>query len=123
MVKITLSPDLVEALSFEAKQSGVELETIVDHWLRQQRAELRRRRLAEQTRLFWESFQELYTQFPGEFVAFLDGQILDHDTDVRQLTLRVRASFPEQPVVIGELTANPVREYRMIGNRLPFKYS
>jgi hypothetical protein len=115
---IALSPDLLETLRHEADRSGLTVEAIVNDWLRQHRAELRRQHLAEQTGRFWAKYAEFYAQYPDEYVAFYDDAILDHDRDPRALALRVQAAHADLPIVIAEVTQRPTREYKMISSHL-----
>ncbi len=61
------------------------------------------------------AFQELHPQllqrYPGEFVAILDGEVVDHDTDQVMLYKRVRKHCPGRFVLIAEVKREPVEEY------------
>lgn len=120
---ITLPSGLAETLQREATQEGKTLEALVTDWLNRQRIALNRQRLAEQTHAFWGKHSELYTQYPNQYVAFYDGQVLDHAADVRALALRVRAQYGDLPIVISQVT-NPLRPtYKVISSRLQVQYT
>ncbi len=118
MTAINLPPDLDETLRREAELTGTTVEALAADWLRKQQAALHRARLAEQTRRFWAKHAELYAQYPDEFVAFYDDAVLDHDSDVSQLALRVQTEYADLPIVIAQVTQTPVREYKVISTRL-----
>ena len=118
MQTITLSPDLTEALTVEAERSGKTIAELAEEWLRQQYQSRRREQLAAQTQRFWAKHAELYTQYPNQFVAFFNDQVLDHDDDMRQLALRVRSTYGLLPIVIAQVTDAPVIEYHMRSPRL-----
>jgi len=118
MQSVTLSPELAFVLSAEAKRSGKTLSALVEEWLRQQYQTLRREQLALQTKKFWANHATLYAQYPNQYVAFYDDEVLDHDEDLRQLALRVRAQHSNLPIVIAQVTPEPITSYHMRSPRL-----
>jgi hypothetical protein len=51
------------------------------------------RKRAEQDRAFWRAHRaELTEQYPDQFVAARNGEIVDHDKDFMALTLRLQKS-------------------------------
>lgn len=118
MQPVTLSPELTTLLSNEAERAGKTLSTLAEEWLRRQYQLQRREQLAGQTQQFWANHARLYAQYPDQYVAFYNGQVFDHDDDMRTLALRVRARHGDLPVVIAQVTSAPVTEYRMRSPRL-----
>jgi hypothetical protein len=118
MTALTLSTELTTVLETEAERAGTTITALAEAWLRQQYAALRREQLAAQTKRFWAQQAELYPHYPNQYVAFYDDQVLDHDLDLRQLALRVKATYGLLPVVIAQVTKSPVRGYQMRSPRL-----
>ena len=118
METLTLSSEIGLLLEAEAQQMGKTTVEIPEDWLRQHYRSLRRQRLESQSKRFWAKHSELYAQYPDQFVAFYDDRVLDVDNDMRQLAMRVRATYGKLPVVIAQVTATPVPEYRMRSPRL-----
>lgn len=118
MQTVTLSPELTDLLTVEAERSGKTLSTLAEEWLRQQYQALRREQLAAQTKRFWANHSLLYQRYPNQYVAFYDDGVVDHDDDVRALALRVRSSYGNLPVVIAQVTPEPVTQYKMRSPRL-----
>ncbi len=118
MQSVTLSSELASILTVEAKRSGKTLAALVEEWLRQQYQALRREQLALQTKRFWASHATLYAQYPNQYVAFYNDEVLDHDEDMRQLALRVRELHGNLPIVIAQVTAEPLTSYQMRSPRL-----
>ena len=118
MQSVTLSPELTSMLTVEAKRSGKTLAALVEEWLRQQYQTLRREQLAFQTKKFWAHHATLYAQYPNQYVAFYDDEVLDHDEDMRQLALRIRAAHGSLPIVIAQVTPEPLTSYQMRSPRL-----
>ena len=118
MQSVTLSPELTSVLAAEAERSGKTISALAEEWLRQQHQVVREKQLAEQSKQFMQQRAELYRRYPDEFVAFYNGDVLDHDTDMRALALRVKAKHSDLPVVIAQVTPEPVTSYKMRSPRL-----
>lgn len=119
METVTLSAELSTVLQAEAASTGQTMAAIAEEWLRQHYAALRRERLAAQTQRFWANHASLYAQYPNQFVAFYNDQVLDHDSDMRRLALRVREAHGNLPIVIAQVTEKPLRGYKIRSPRLP----
>lgn len=118
MQSVTLSPELTDLLMAEAERHGKTVSTLAEEWLRQQYQTLRREQLAVQTQRFWANHAALYARYPNQYVAFYDDVVLDHDNDLRTLALRIRNAHGNLPVVIAQVTQQPVTEYKMRSPRL-----
>ncbi len=118
METLTLSSEIGLLLEAEAQQMGKTTVEIAEDWLRQHYSSLRRQRLEAQTKRFWAKHTELFAQYPEQFVAFYDDRVLDVDVDMRQLATRVRSAYGKLPVVIAQVTATLVPEYRVRSPRL-----
>jgi hypothetical protein len=57
-----------------------------------------------QTAVFEARFEELQQTHLHEFVAFHQGELVDHDPDHRQLVQRVKAQYPQKVVLIRQVT-------------------
>lgn len=113
MQLVTLSPELTDLLTDEAARSGKTLSMLAEEWLRQQYQTLRRTQMAAQTKRFQAQQALLYAQYPDQYVAFYNDAVLDHDDDIRALALRVRAAHGNLPIVIAQVTLEPVTEYKI----------
>ena len=113
MQSVMLSPELTTILTDEAARSGKTLSMLAEEWLRQQYQTLRRAQIAAQTKLFQAKQATLYAQYPDQYVAFYSDVVLDHDDDMRALALRVRAAHGNLPIVIAQVTREPITEYKM----------
>jgi hypothetical protein len=59
--------------------------------------------LDRQEALFDTAKPQLLNQYPGEFVAFEDGIVLDHDVSEQALAQRVFAQRPTQDLLIRQV--------------------
>jgi len=118
MPSVTLSPELTTILAAEAERTGKTLSTLAEEWLLRQYQTLRRKQLALQTKRFWANHAALYAKYPNQYVAFYNDKVLDHDDNMRELALRVRTVYGNLPVVIAQVTPEPITGYQMRSPRL-----
>jgi hypothetical protein len=57
---------------------------------------------------FLQMHQALWEQFPWEHVAIYQGKLVDHDPDGEKLSLRIYEKYPDQFVLIRQVTAEAV---------------
>ena len=67
------------------------------------------RKRAEEDRAFWSTHQAALTeQYPDEFVAARNGEVVDHDKDFMALTLRLQqAGIRSSDVSIERMDTKP----------------
>lgn len=56
--------------------------------------------------------------YVGQYVAVLQGEVVDHDVDRVALAQRIRARYPETPVLITAAEARAPREFLIRSPRL-----
>jgi hypothetical protein len=64
----------------------------------------RQAEMLAQTAVFEARLEELQQTHLGEYVAFHQGELVDHDTDHRQLVQRIKARYPQEVVLIRQVT-------------------
>lgn len=60
--------------------------------------------IERQGQLFDQAKPELLKKYLGEYIAFEDGQVLDHDVDERRLLDRVYEKFGYRDLLIQEMS-------------------
>ena len=60
--------------------------------------------------IFEEKLPDWQDQYPEEYVAVHNGQVVDHDHDLRTLHLRVFQLLGHVPVLLKKITRQPQRE-------------
>ena len=78
----------------------------------------RRAEMLAQTAVFETRLAELRQTHLGEYVAFHEGELVDHDADHHQLSQRIKARFPNAIVLIRQVTVEPERPLRLGSPRL-----
>ncbi len=110
MVTISLKPDLAEQIKYLAGKSQVSPEVFVDQALRIYIAQFRYEKIRAETEAFNQQREKLLAKYPGQYVAIHNGQVIDHDPDLRTLHLRVFERLAYTPVLLKRVTNKPERE-------------
>ena len=67
---------------------------------------------------FLEQHDELKTKYLGQHIAMKDGQVVDHDTDVVSLYMRIRNRFKDEFVLIDLVQEDPTPVIKIRSPRL-----
>lgn len=59
----------------------------------------------------------LWSKYRGQYVAIYRGELIDHDSDQLALVNRLDEAYPNQFVLVRQVTADPEPEYRRIAIR------
>jgi len=110
MNTVTLQPDLAEQLAIVADENQVAPADIVNDAIRRYLHLYRRDKIRAETVAFEKNFSRWQSQYPEEYVAVHNGQIIDHDNDLRTLHLRVFKTLGRVPVLLKKIDQKPQRE-------------
>ena len=108
MHTVTLKPDIAEQLKHltGTGEFGQDTDVIVDRAVRVYLANLRQKKIEAETEAF-EQQKNALTKYDGEYVAIHNGQIVDHDSDLRTLHLRIFEQFGHKPVLLKQVISKP----------------
>ena len=59
---------------------------------------------------FEEQKSQLLAQYAGQYIAMHQGNVVDHDLNLRALHLRVFENLGHKPVLLKQVTTEPERE-------------
>ncbi len=112
MLTITLKPDVAEQIRYlaGAGETEVDPEAIVDKALRSYLTQLRREKIKAETEAFEQQRSALLAKYRDEYIAMHEGQVIDHDHDLRTLHLRVFAQLGHTPVLLKKVIEETERE-------------
>ena len=131
--RIALMEDLLHTLARDSKKDAPSKKTyakalgLLQHdapasadknmaaWRAQHRLETQA--LHQETRIFWERLAELKKSYPHQFIAMHQGEVIDHDQDVKALAHRVQKAWGKQPVLIASVDSPPPAEIQWIGGK------
>jgi len=118
MTTITLTPELAEQIGHLRGTDQETAQQIVEKAVRAYLARLRQEKIRRETEAFRAQYRTLLTDYAGQYVAVHQGQVSDHDPDLRVLHLRVFEKVGHIPVLLKLVTAEPERELVFRGPRL-----
>ena len=110
MLTINLKRDLAEQISSLAGQSQANAEAFVDKALRAYLTQFRREKIRAETKAFNQQHDKLLAKYSDQYVAVHNGQVIDHDQDLRNLHLRIFNRLGHVPVLLKKVTNEPDRE-------------
>ncbi|MCW5854201.1 MAG: hypothetical protein KIT87_29300 [Anaerolineae bacterium] len=110
MLTVTLKPDVADQVEAVAQEARLDADTVGDKAVRAYLAQWRREKIRAETVAFEQQRETLLSQYSGPYVALHDGQVVDHDPDLRTLHLRVFARLGHTPVLLKQVTAEPDRD-------------
>lgn len=107
---VTLKPDLTRQIEYLAGSNEVQKEAFVDKAVRQYIAQYRREKIRTETEAFEKLYEALLDSYLNQYVAIHNGQVIDHDPNLRVLHLRVFARLGHIPVLLKKVTREVSKE-------------
>jgi len=100
MPTIAVESKLYRRVEEAAREHKVSIGEILANAIQRYLWELDRRKISQESTIYRQQHAELKAQYPGQYIAMRDGQVVDHDTDFQTLRQRVRQRFGRTPVMI-----------------------
>ena len=107
---MTLKPDVADQVEAVAQEARLDPDAVVDKAVRAYLVQWRRDKIRTEIAAFEQQRETLLAQYSGHYVALHEGQVVDHDPDLRTLHLRVFARLGHTPVLLKQVTSEPDRE-------------
>ena len=117
MITVTLNPELsrqIENLTSTNDDAQLFVEKAIQTYL----VQIQREKIRKETEAFQAQYKHLQKKYPGQYVAIHQGEVIDHDEDLRTLHLRVYDQLGPTPVLLKQVTNNPQRELLFRSPRL-----
>lgn len=119
MVNVALSEQTAEKLHRAAAVRGTSVSKLLDQvveqyvadpvvwlgWLGDSQEDAQLAQIEQEQRAYEAQHRQLLEAYPGQYVAMINGRVIDHDADRAALGRRVRARYGNAPVLI-----TPVRQ-------------
>jgi metal-responsive CopG/Arc/MetJ family transcriptional regulator len=121
MTTVTLNPELVQQIENWSSQGGGDAQSFVEKAVRTYLGQMRQEKIRTETEAFNEQYDMLKANYAGQYVAVHQGKVIDHDTDIRSLHLRVYEQLGRTPVLLKQVMDEPERELHFRSPRLERK--
>ena len=89
MTTITLAPDLAQQIENLTGKDYADTKAFVEKAVRAYLIQVQREKIRTETEAFNAQYEELRAKYLGQYVAIHQGSVIDHDSDLRTLHLRV----------------------------------
>ena len=118
MTVVDLNPRVFEQVRWIARWQKVTTDELTARALSSYLDRLEWEKLQSEMDAFQAQLPGLLTTYPDQYVAIHDGQVIDHDTDLRALHGRVYAKLGSVPVLLQQVRATPAPDILVRGPRL-----
>jgi hypothetical protein len=108
MPTVTVKEEVVEQI--DHLTSSTNLEEVVEQALRMYLEEIGLKKMRHETVAFQQMLPDLLNQYDGEYVAVHQGEVIDHDVDLRALHLRVFEALGHAAVLLKKVAAQPEQD-------------
>ena len=110
MLTVTLQTNLADQVVDYAAVNRLTPEALVKKAVQSYLIQYRREKIRAETEAFEQQKEMLLAQFPEQYVAVHEGQVIDHDSDLRTLQIRVFASVGRVPVLLKKVSTKPEKD-------------
>jgi hypothetical protein len=111
-------PTLVRQVEQWGQKTDRPVEKILELAVQTYLDELEKEAIRSETQAFWTIHDELLKTYPEEYIALVQGKVVDHDKDVSRLEERIRKQFGLLPVLIAAVKPEPRRDLHWRGGRI-----
>lgn len=118
MGAIDLSSRLLEQIQWIAEWQQVTVDEVATRAVSSYLDRLEWEKLQAEMDAFRSQLPALLETYPDQYVAIHDGQVIDHNADLRALYSRVYARMGSVPVLLQKVTAAPFPDILVRGPRL-----
>ncbi len=101
-----------------AQAKGDTVETLVNEVIRQFLQREAEEKMRREMMAFRQQHAELWATYPQQYVALHQGQLIDYDSDRLALWQRIEANYPDEVILIRQVTAEIDRIFEVRSPRL-----
>ena len=118
MTAINFGPGLLEQVQWIAEWQQVTADEVATRALTSYLDRLEWEKMEAEIAAFRSQLPALLATYPDQYVAVHEGQVIDHDVDLRALHGRVYARMGVIPVLLQKVTAEPAPDILVRSPRL-----
>lgn len=115
---IEFAPHLLEQVQWIAAWQHVTPDEVAVHAISSYLDRLEWEKLEAEMAAFRAQLPALLAAYPEEYVAVHDGQVIDHDVDLRALHSRVYVRMGATPILLQKVTTESASDILIRGPRL-----
>jgi hypothetical protein len=103
MTKLAVSTKTFSQLTKVAQEKELDVEVLAEQVIGQFLQADAEQKMAREIEAFRAMHSRLLSQYPNQYVAIYQGQLVDHDADQLALFLRVDQQYPNEVVLIRQV--------------------
>lgn len=108
-ITLTIPDDIYEEVEAVAERQNRSVEEILTETINQTfepfPLDENHAQMAQEMESYKKIHPELWGKYPREFVAVMGGQVIDHDSDLTKLAIRIEENYPDRVVLLEEVLA------------------
>jgi Family of unknown function (DUF5678) len=118
MLTVMINDQTANQLTKIAVEQSISPENLVEKAIRDLLRAEASRILARETKAFRLMHPQLLQKYAGQYVALHQGQLIDHDADQLTLYLRIDAQYPDEVILIKQVTPEVEEIYAVRSPRI-----
>ena len=119
MMTVSIREQTARQLTKFATEQATSPEALVEKAIRELLRAEANRIVAHEMDAFRNLHPQLLQQYPQQYVAIRQGQLIDHDRDQLALYLRVDKQYPDEVLLIKQVSASIEEVYKIRAAKVP----
>ena len=111
MSEVLLSDEVTVKLQQLAAQVGETPVALAERAVRAFLRDAARKAMRREAQAYRAQHSTLHQQYAGRYIAMYQGRVVDDDSDQLALLARIEKQYPDQPVLITPVLAEPEETY------------
>jgi len=121
MSQIVIEDNLFAQLQRKAVGSGANIESLAHEAIQRYLQEEEQQKMQQEIAAYRDLHPALLQNFPGQYVAVYQGQLVDHDHEQLALYLRIRQHYPGEVVLIRQVRPEAEKSWTMRSPKFEYR--
>ena len=121
IVELVIEDNLFSQLEQKAIGKGADVQAIAYEAIQRYLQDEEQEKMQQEIAAYHDLHPELLKNFPGQYVAVHQGQVVDHDMEQLALYLRIRQHYPGEIVLIRQVPPEAEKSWTMRSPKFELK--
>lgn len=105
MTQIAIQDQTFSQLAHVAEAQNVSADDLAEQIIREHLRATARQRMAQEMDAYRVKHGQLMANYAGQYIAMYEGQVVDQDSDLPNLVVRMDERYPDETVLITQVTS------------------